>query len=294
MNAGAARIRAQAKINLRLRVLAREPSGYHQIETIFARVELADDVRVRTAVRGRTLDCRGSDVGPVEQNLAWRAAMALRDAGGPDSFGIEIEKRIPVGGGLGGGSADAGAVLRTLNALSNRPLSDEHLMSLAFSLGADVPFLTTTHPFALGRGRGERLLGLPALPSVTVWLAIPSFGVNTAEAYGWLAELRGDAPPDHGELVMPSLTSWRSIAPLAVNDFEPVVEARHPELGRIREAFRDAGARVALLAGSGSTVLGVFDDASAADALDASSFEALGARLLQTRTAESVSPVIVD
>ena len=118
-----ARIEAQAKVNLFLRILGREPSGYHQLETLFQRVSLADQVTVRTDVVGRSLECSGADVGPVEQNLAWRAALAFSDAASwPDAFAIEVTKNIPVGGGLGGGSADAGAVLRALNAMAPRRL----------------------------------------------------------------------------------------------------------------------------------------------------------------------------
>ena len=127
-----AEIEAQAKINLFLRILGREPSGYHQLETLFQRVSLADQVTVRTDVSGRSLECSGADTGTPEQNLAWRAAMAYREAAGwPDTFAIEIIKNIPVGGGLGGGSADAGAVLRALNALAPMRLSDEVIFTLA-------------------------------------------------------------------------------------------------------------------------------------------------------------------
>ena len=127
-----ARTLAQAKINLFLRVLAREASGYHQLETLFQRLDLGDDVRVRIGVRGRAVDTRGADVGPTEGNLAWRAGVAYADAAGwPDGFAIEIDKRIPVGGGLGGGSADAGAVLRCLDRLNPTPLGPACLDSPA-------------------------------------------------------------------------------------------------------------------------------------------------------------------
>ena len=140
-----AHVVAQAKVNLFLRILAREASGHHQLETLFQRLELGDDVRVRVGVPGRSLDCGGADdLGPTARNLAWRAAQVYHEATGwPDGWAIEIEKRIPVGGGLGGGSADAGAVLRCLNALAPRPLSAGGLLALAAPLGAAVPFLAT-------------------------------------------------------------------------------------------------------------------------------------------------------
>jgi 4-diphosphocytidyl-2-C-methyl-D-erythritol kinase len=294
MTQRAARVPAQAKINLCLRVLAREAGGHHQLETIFCRLELADEILVRTGGTGRSIDCRGADCGPTERNLAWRAAMALRDAGGPDSFAIEIEKRIPVGGGLGGGSADAGAVLRALNALSNRPLRPERLLSLAVSLGADVPFATATHPLALAWGRGERMLELDPPPPAAVLLAVPPFAVSTAEAYGWLAAERGDVVPEARSFTRAELATWPSLATLAENAFEPPVERRHPRLTELRQAFRAAGARLALLAGSGSTVFGVFDDAAAADRVAPAPFAARDAKLLRTATATSVAGVALE
>jgi len=131
-----ARVVAQAKVNLVLRVLAREAGGYHSIETVFLRLDLGDDVEVRIAASGRSLTCTGpampeAGLGPVEKNLAYRAAALYQEASGwPAGFAIEIGKRIPVGAGLGGGSADAGAVLRCLDALAPRPLG-RHLVEIA-------------------------------------------------------------------------------------------------------------------------------------------------------------------
>src|SRR5512132_787775 len=142
----AARVAAYAKINLALRILAREASGFHDLETLFCRIALADDVVVRVSdATDRALTCTGDalpeeGLGAPEENLAWRAAEAYADYDNwPRGFTIEIEKRIPVGGGLGGGSADAGAVLRALNALNPRPLPSAELLAIAGTLGADVP-----------------------------------------------------------------------------------------------------------------------------------------------------------
>jgi len=191
-------VEAQAKVNLRLRILTREAGGYHQIETLFLRLALADTVRVRLTAGERTLDVQGLDgrttLGPGDQNLAWRAADAYAgEAGWPAGFAIELVKRIPVGGGLGGGSADAGGVLRVLDALAPRPMPATQMLRIAASLGADVPFLTTEHPYALAWGRGERLLPLSPPPARDVVLVVPPFGVNTAEAYRWLAAAREDS-----------------------------------------------------------------------------------------------------
>ncbi|HEY0996278.1 MAG TPA: 4-(cytidine 5'-diphospho)-2-C-methyl-D-erythritol kinase [Gemmatimonadaceae bacterium] len=261
-------VQAQAKVNLRLRVLEREPGGYHQLESIFLRIALADLVRVRVLPSGRSLDCAGpampaAGLGRVEDNLAWRAAAAYAEASGwPRGFAIAIEKHIPVGGGLGGGSADAGAVLRALDAIAPHPLGDQALAALAFTLGSDVPFLASRLTSAIGRGRGERLEPLPAPPARPLVLVIPPFAVNTGEAYGWVAAARAaGALPMHADppLDARALGRWDALARVAANDFEPVVATRHPEITAAVRALRDAGATIAMMSGSGSTVFGVFE-----------------------------------
>src|SRR5256714_2571024 len=156
---------AQAKINLSLRVLGKEADGFHSIETVFLRLALGDDVRVHIREQARTLRCGVMRDQPQEENLAYRAAaLYSQEVGWPRGFEIVIKKRIPIGGGLGGGSADAAAVLRILNKLSQRPVSSTSLQQLAARLGSDVPFLTSDYAMAIGWGRGEKLLELPALP----------------------------------------------------------------------------------------------------------------------------------
>ena len=276
---------AQAKVNLRLRVLAREASGFHQLETIFLRLTLADEVTVRTGGHGRTLDSRGADTGPTERNLAYRAAMAFREAGGPDTFAIEIEKRTPVGAGLGGGSADAAAVLRALNAQVAHPLPEERLMAIAARLGADVPFLASRAVMALAWGRGERMLALDPPPSRPVVLLVPPFPISTADAYGWLDDVAGP-PPMEPRLWHPDeLSGWPALSTLAHNDFERVAAARHPEIDQLVNALRSIGASPAMLSGSGSAVFGVVDPDSVATLSDDV------ARVMFTETAISVEEV---
>ena len=266
-----ARVAAQAKINLLLRVLAREASGYHSIETVFLRLGLADDVVVRVGddVHGRTLDCSGEalpegGLGETTANLAYRAACAYADATGwPNGFAIELTKHIPTGAGLGGGSADAGAVLRALDALSPSPLGRQ-LPELAPGLGADVAFMTIDSPMALAWGRGERLFPLPALAPRPVVVLVPSFAVSTKEAYEWLAHDRGTYEARGGLLQPTELDTWEGIAALAVNEFEPVVGRRHPSIPAYVDALRDAGALPAMMSGSGSAVFGVFADPQSA------------------------------
>lgn len=295
-----ARTVAQAKVNLYLRVLAREANGFHQLETLFCRLELGDDVVVRTGVSGRSLDFSGdalppAGLGPTERNLAWRAALAYANATGwPNEWAIEIDKRIPVGGGLGGGSADAGAVLRCLNALSSSPLDHGALVALGTSLGADVPFMTIDAPLALGWGRGERLLALPCLPSRAVTLACFPFGVSTPDAYRWIDEANADATPRAEALDIHALTTWTSVASRAHNDFETVVASRLAPIGEGIAAWRSMlqqrghPASVVMLAGSGSTVFALADSE-----LPSPLAETAGVRTVATRTATRVVGVDV-
>ncbi len=292
-----ARVTAQAKVNLLLRVLAREASGYHALETIFARLDLGDEVTVRVA-HGRTLDCAGDAIppdglGPLEKNLAYRAAIAYIEATGwPTGFAIEIDKRIPVGGGLGGGSADAGAVLRALDALSPRPLG-ARLIEIATPLGADVPFMAIDSPMALAWGRGERILPIHALAARPVVLLSPGFGVPTADAYAWLSADRGahgNYEPMAGVIAPEAVATWEGMAGVATNDFERVVARRRPVIAELVDEMAARDATIAMMSGSGSTVFGVFDHAPDAAAIARST----GCSAIVTRTSERVVRVRLD
>ena len=296
-------VEAQAKINLRLKILAREASGFHQIETLFLRLTLADTVRVRRTAGARSLDVRGevdlSLIGAVEQNLAWRAAEAYLDAtGDTGGFAIEIEKRIPIGGGLGGGSADAGAVLRAIDATSAATVGEIGLMSIAARLGSDIPFLTSTHVYALAWGRGERLLALEPPEQRGVMLLIPPVAVNTAEAYGWLSAARDAAGVRPGSdplaLDLKALSEWTRIAELAENDFEGPVSARHVEIAESLRGVREGSVfEVVMMSGSGSTVFGVASRNLAAFGGGGDGLTRLERpfRLIDTSTALRVEPV---
>ena len=290
------RTEAQAKVNLWLKVGARDASGYHEIATIFHRIDLADVVVVRAGGTVRAIDCVGpmlpaDGLGPAEKNLAYRAAAAFAEATGwPRGFAIEVTKKIPVGGGLGGGSADAAAVLRVLNALAGKRLETPALQALAERLGADVAFLASDHVAAIGGGRGEKLLPFAPLPAREVLVVVPEFGVSTADAYGWIDAARGDQESrtltEHVSLRM--LSSWALMASFAENEFEPVVEARHPELADFRHRLVKEGAIMARLSGSGSAVFGVFEGR----APGASRFD-FEARVIPTRTSARVVQVEV-
>lgn len=293
-----ARVQAQAKINLFVRVGRRDASGFHRIATLFLRVDLADEIVVRAGGSVRTLDVSGprlppGGLGPAEENLAFRAAVAYGERSGwPRGFSIELTKNIPVGGGLGGGSADAAAVLRALDAVAERPLVGGVLREIAASLGSDVPFLVSDHVSAVGLGRGEQLEPTPPLPSRDVLLVVPNFSISTRDAYRWLDESRpeGKVPDQDWQLSATALSSWElfSRTPVNSNDFESVVEQRYPDVRRYRERLRSIGAVVSRMSGSGSCVFGVFEGpAPEARGL------AIDAEVLSTHTSSRVVQVEV-
>ena len=259
---------AHAKANLLLRVLAREADGYHGVETLFCRLALADELHAeRASGRGVTLAVNGHQTGPSEENLAVRAAEAvLATIRTPFAVRLELTKRIPVGAGLGGGSADAAAALRAVNVLAGNAVPRAELFQLAAQLGADVPFCLGGASLALAWGHGQRMLSLPALPAAPVLLVTPPVPVRTAEAYAWLDEARSSAP-GRGALVLDAaaLASWSDVARMAGNDFESVVFARLPAVRDAFEALARSGPLLCRMTGSGSTLLAVYRNDSERD-----------------------------
>ncbi|HEV2713900.1 MAG TPA: 4-(cytidine 5'-diphospho)-2-C-methyl-D-erythritol kinase [Terriglobales bacterium] len=294
MSLGAGRTLAQAKINLSLRVLGKEADGFHSIETVFLRIALGDDVRVHIREMARTLRCGVMRDKPEEENLAYRAAaLYSEETGWPHGFEIVIKKRIPIGGGLGGGSADAAAVLRILNTLAKKPLPQTKLAELALRVGSDVPFLASDFAMAIGWGRGEKLLQLSALPSRDIHLFLPPFGIDTGEAYALVDEAHGDGGAAKPDFTAEMFGDWESAARHSVNDFEPVIRARHPEIDTLLER----GERYGLfyrMSGSGSTVFkipGIVTRSVGSKTAPPRLMVPRGTKRIITRSAESVVPV---
>jgi 4-diphosphocytidyl-2-C-methyl-D-erythritol kinase len=260
------RISAYAKVNLRLEVLGKRADGYHELRTIYQTVSLHDTLLLRGSRRpGITLAVRGDEAlshEPLEKNLVYRAVDALRRELKVRA-GVEIllEKRIPAGRGLGGGSSDAAAGLLGYLRLTRKKIDAVRLLSIAAGLGADVPFFLFGGR-ALGVSKGDEIYPLPDVPKVSLLIVSPNdIHVPTPDAYRWLhapelASLTKSAA--NHKLYEFCALCWSAQGESLSNDFEMAVFQRHPRLGRLKRALLRRGASGALLAGSGSAVFGVF------------------------------------
>lgn len=250
---------ARAKLNLVLRITGRRADGYHLLETLFHTLELHDDVVVRRLPgRGVTIGvtaARPDLAAPAdEQNLAVRALCALQSRCSDTSrLHVQLHKRIPSGGGLGGGSSDAAAALRLGNHLLGDPLGIDELAELGVALGADVPFFLRGGS-QWGTGIGDRLEPAEVPPRAFV-LLLPPYGCETAAVYKnhaarWQAT---DTPDSISRITVPENREGAPV-PAEVNDLEPAAERLRPELGRLRRRVAELGYRQVRMTGSGSTL----------------------------------------
>lgn len=264
--------RAYAKLNLDLRVIERRADGLHELRTIYQSIELADYLTVTVRPGPFELRCSDPSVPTGRHNLAWEAAVrAFRvvGRGAPSDLSVVIDKRIPLEAGLGGGSTDAAAMLRALAGLWPDELSGSVCHRIASRIGADVPFFLLGGT-ALGLGAGDELFPLVDLPKHWAVLLIPAFGVSTASAYSWFdLAPRRIRPVESREPLAPRAGGLSRVAKL-VNDLEPAVITKYPEIRRMKAALRRAGAAHPSMSGSGSCVFGLFSrrrDAAAAAAV---------------------------
>jgi 4-diphosphocytidyl-2-C-methyl-D-erythritol kinase len=264
-------VKARAKVNLGLEVLGPRPDGYHELLTLLAAIDLADRVTLETTGREAievACDAAGVPGGP--ENLAWRAAdLVRREAQVAGGVRIRIEKAIPVAAGLGGGSADAAAVIAGLERLWGVALTPKRRHEIATALGMDVPFFLGEGP-ALASGRGEVVTPVGALRPLALVVVNPGFPLATREVYGRLG------PHDFGSgravraLLAALAEGPRAIAARLVNDLERAVGPVWPGLDEVKAALVSAGALGAVMSGSGPTVVGVAQSLVAARRIRAS------------------------
>ena len=251
---------AFAKINLTLDVLGKRPDGYHDLQSVMQTISIRDDVEVEVGTgQPWTLSCDREDVPQDGTNLAWKAAQVFCQAAkrDPEGLAIRIAKRIPPQAGLGGGSADAGAVLRALNRHYGYPFSVYALAEMGAEVGSDVPFCTLGGT-VLCQGRGERLRKLPDLPETLFVVCKPEFSVSTPALYRRLDETAIAQRPDHTAMEAAIVQGdIGAIAGQLCNVFEPVVTADHLELNYIKSLMNSYGALGFAMTGSGSAVYAI-------------------------------------
>ncbi len=262
-----------AKVNLRLEVLRRRADRFHELRTIFQTIDLADEVEILPGEEGVALEVTGGSGLPADQsNLAWRAAAGFLARWGRAGEGVQIRlrKRIPIGGGLGGGSSNAATVLAGMTVLLGRSPGTTELAGLAAELGSDVPFFLHGGT-ALGTGRGEIIEQLPdpVAPPLELWLAVPPVAVATAAVFaahrlptqpdgGSSRPARGEGAPGRVD-GLPA--AWQAL--LGSNDLEPTCLALYPQVRDVYNHLSDSGAVAVRLSGSGSTIFALFADRAA-------------------------------
>ncbi|MEQ8176393.1 MAG: 4-(cytidine 5'-diphospho)-2-C-methyl-D-erythritol kinase [Syntrophomonadaceae bacterium] len=259
-------VNAPAKVNLTLDVKYKRPDGYHELETIMHQIDLCDRI-ILEPDREIILESNSAQIPGGKDNLAYRAAAAILEKYGiKEGVKIFLEKNIPVGAGLAGGSTDAAAVISGLNRLYDLGAGLDDLMPIAASLGSDVPFCLQGGT-ALATGRGEILEPVYPAHALTLVLVKPPFEVSTAQVYGRLDLTMVKNHPDAREL----LAAWEhnnldSMALNMINVLENVTIDRFPEIGQIKKRLTDLGAAAVLMSGSGPSVFGLFENIGEAEA----------------------------
>ena len=255
-------VRSYAKINWTLDVLYRRQDGYHEIRTIYQSVSLFDRLEITRSTRDISVNCDDERVPCDESNLVHKAADSLKQATGTRAGAkIQIEKHIPVAGGLGGGSSNAAAALMGLSRLWELDVGFDVLYGIASNIGSDVPFFLVGGT-ALGTGRGEEIYPLAAVRSDCLLLANPGTTVATASAYQGLSRL---TTGDSTRIIPFTLLAANGIRklPLEVqNDLEQSVLVTHPEIDEMKRRLMALGAKQAVMSGSGATVFGVFENSA--------------------------------
>lgn len=243
----------------------KQVDGYHRVETSMLKISLCDTIDLSIG------DGAGIEVQvekPFESisgsnNLAYQAAdLFLKEIQQSKKISIHIQKKVPMGGGLGGGSANAGTVLWHLNETMGRPLTMDRLMELGKKLGADVPFFIQPRDFGLLKGRGDELVESCSFPKLPIVLVFPRIHASTPEVYQRLGRpLTWDKTDGIESACNRKISTWKDVDFLLTrgNDLQSVTEGMHPEIGRIRQLLKESGAYFSQMSGSGASIFGLFD-----------------------------------
>ena len=262
-------VQSFAKINWMLRILGIRDDGYHDLETIFQSISLSDTLQIETADEF-TFHCDEPSIPGGEANLVVKAYRLMKEELDLPPVRITLQKRIPAGGGLGGGSSNAAAAIRALVPFADRSPASSRLAEIALELGSDVPFFLHGGA-AYGKGRGELLTRLPDPPGIPLLLLLPEERISTAEAFRLLDERRKSAKVDlepsgaDATFRMMLELGFQDAGRLLENDFEPVIFGQHPHFAVLRESLVREGAFWARMSGSGSTIAGAFPDLATRD-----------------------------
>lgn len=262
---GGVRVLSYAKLNLYLEILDKRPDGYHNLETIFERISLADEIVIKRAPGNSIrIETDSPNIPQGSGNLVYQAAELLKkDLGISAGLVIKIKKRIPVGAGLGGGSSNAASTLLGLNYLWNLGLSAEELKDYASRLGSDVAFFVYNYPLATGRGRGERIESWSGFKK-KLWqvIAVPKLNVSTARIYRDLDKSRaqtGNKKYFGSDKIKKAGLKKFEVGDILFNRLEEVTFRRYPQVGRLKRDLAARGLRNALMSGSGSAVFGMVE-----------------------------------
>lgn len=273
---------APAKVNLTLEIVGRRADGYHLLETVMQSIDVADIMTVTPGERRTVIHCNGDDVPNGDGNLAAQAIAALRGAitrpngaGAPlPGLDVQIDKRIPVAAGLGGGSADAASALIAANVLWDLQLSKERLAAIGVQIGADVPFCLHGGT-AVARGIGEQLAPVADVPELSGVIVNPGIPVSTADVYRRFSGAGGQqsntSSSGRAEAMVTALRrrDVAAVGKLLHNALEPVTTAMHPAIGALRQRVMKVGALGAVMCGSGPSVFGLARDVEHAAVLAA-------------------------
>lgn len=281
-------LRAYAKINLSLDVVGKREDGYHLLESVFQGISLYDDVRVtrEEGSGGIRITCNLPYIPTDERNIVHKVATAFFKAAKIEKYQVQIDlnKVIPSGAGLGGGSADGAAVFSALCRLYNTPFTIQSATDLLVPLGADIPFFLHSGTM-LAKGVGEILTPAPKMPDYYIVLAKPRAGASTKDIFGRLKETGIPHHPDTAGVLRALETGdLPLLAASASNVLEPVTVSLCPQIGKLKEIMLKCGAALSLMTGSGSTVFGIFTNEKTAR-------RALRTLREQTRNAYLTRPV---